>query len=141
MGKGVSLLVLKLGVLGIIKGVLALLFFGFLAKLPLLLLKAAFLKTLFLPTLAVPLLVAYFMNQMNQQSDEMTGNNKPDMSVMSETDTTATTDGGRAFNDNVTNAAWESVRMFAETDQCVERISCMIGASNEDSSVRSVFSR
>ncbi|KAK6623881.1 hypothetical protein RUM44_010737 [Polyplax serrata] len=138
LGRGLNLLMLKMGVVGFIKGVVLLFFFGFLIKLPFILLKVAVLKSLFLPFLVAPLLYQYYMSNMNQSDATTTSKPGENASKPNEGDLFSS---GRYLDDDSLSVAWKSVKMFAENEQCLERIYCVLGATNNDSFTGNAFSR
>ncbi|KAL0278656.1 UNVERIFIED_CONTAM: hypothetical protein PYX00_000413 [Menopon gallinae] len=127
IGKGLNYLLLKIGVVAIVKTILAGLL---LVKVPLFFLKMAVLKTFLFPVLIAPLLIHYFSGQQSQM--------KP---AVEEKPAESPAGMGRMFEDQLSARVWRSMKIFAESDQCAERVACMFGAYDKESAAGVTFSR
>lgn len=134
-----KLIMLKLGVLGVVKVVSAIIFVGLAAKTLIFMTKMTFLKSIFLPFLAIPLLVQFMMNNVTQSGDDMMEEKPQETSTNPNIMNMISSEGRRLSVDDPISATWESVKSFAESEQCIERISCLLGASNNDSAAGNFF--
>lgn len=133
LSNGLNFLLLKLGAIGLIKSFLAVVFVIFLFKLPIFLAKAAIVKAIILPAFVAPLMML-FSNAMgnNMMQGMMPDKNKPQNDNNNNNNNNNNDGQGRALDDILGSAAWQSVRFLMDSDKCAERMACQVGTVNND---------
>ena len=125
--------------IGLIKGFLAIATIGFIANIPILMLKGAILKTFLLPVLFTPLFL-YLLSSNHEgtmtEEEEVQYDEVSDITNPSEPKQMIE----NINNNNLFSLVLKSIKMFSKSqDECLEKISCLIGASNNDSIIGSYF--
>lgn len=128
IGRGLNYLLLKIGVVAVVKAILAGLL---LVKVPLFFLKMAFLKTFLFPVLIAPLLIHFFAGQ---QTTETKPENEDNLME-------STAGMGRLMEDRLAARIWGNMKIFAESQQCAERVACIFGAHNKEFPAGVTFGR
>lgn len=142
LNNGLNFLLLKLGALGLIKSVVAVVFLVLLLKLPIILAKAAFVKAIFFPALLAPLIMLFsgsLGNMMNMMKPNNPNNNQNNNNNNNNDNTG--TGSGRGMEDPMGTAAWQSFRLLMDSEKCVERMACQFGVLNNDTTSGAALSR